>query len=566
MAPGRGLRLDARYPLHRPEKDFKKRPPTGTHMASAVASLPASELVLGRYRPLRPLGSGGSGSVWLARDEQNGLDVALKIVPREGKAHTRAEREASAAARLRHHRCLRAYAFAGDGQNVYIAYEYVPGRTLRDRMRAGELDDRAVVAAAVQILEGLAHAHAHGIIHRDIKPTNVLVADSAELSVKLLDFGLAQFAEAETLTAAGDVPGTLAYISPERLAGEEATFAADIWAVGVLLWEALAGYHPFWSSSPVETARRIDQGPPPLESVRPDLPKHVTEAVARATSVDPARRPTAVQLAPRLHSALDRQRRKRSRAARGVPAPPLRRMVAAGAAAGFVGWSTAALPFYPTGWAWGLAALAATTAAAWPRAGLAVALALAVLPIGNVSLGLAVVYAILAGAWLVATWRRSEEGLYPTLGPLLAAAGLLLLLPAALLPIRRAVWRATFGAAAVLAAAVVAGLRESALPLSDRPAAALGVGGREDPGAVASSLADALAARPEIALTAFAVAALAALLPLAAERGVWLTAGLGAAAIALLLLPTGHLSAVPVVAGIWLCCIAVTVRAETRRR
>ena len=181
-------------------------------MATAVASFPASELVLGRYRPLRPLGSGGSGSVWLARDERNGLDVALKIVPREGKAHTRAEREASAAARLRHQRCLRAYAFAGDQQNVYIAYEYVPGRTLRDRIRAGELDDAAVVETAVQILEGLAHAHAHGIVHRDVKPTNVLVADGPEISIKLLDFGLAQFAEAETLTAAGDVPGTLAYI------------------------------------------------------------------------------------------------------------------------------------------------------------------------------------------------------------------------------------------------------------------------------------------------------------------------------------------------------------------
>ncbi|MGH3085029.1 MAG: serine/threonine-protein kinase, partial [Gaiellaceae bacterium] len=235
-------------------------------MTTAVATLSASELVLGRYRPLQALGSGGSGSVWLARDEANGLDVALKIVSREGKAGTRAEREAEAAARLRHPRCLRAYAYAGDDRNVYIAYEYVPGRTMRDRLRAGELGDGASVEVAAQILEGLAHAHANGIVHRDVKPTNVLVADGPEIEVRLLDFGLAQFAEAETLTAAGDVPGTLAYISPERLAGEEASFAADVWAVGVLLWEALAGYHPFWSSSPVETARRIEAGAPPLET------------------------------------------------------------------------------------------------------------------------------------------------------------------------------------------------------------------------------------------------------------------------------------------------------------
>src|SRR5215475_4088735 len=108
-------------------------------MSNAAPAVVQSDLVLGRYRPLKPLGSGGSGSVWLARDEQTGLDVALKIVPREGKAAARAEREAQAAAKLRHPSCLRAYAFARDPGHVYIAYEYVPGRTLREALRAGEL-------------------------------------------------------------------------------------------------------------------------------------------------------------------------------------------------------------------------------------------------------------------------------------------------------------------------------------------------------------------------------------------------------------------------------------------
>ena len=186
-------------------------------MSEAALALSTSELVAERYRPLRPLGSGGSGSVWLARDERTGLDVALKIVPREGKAATRAEREALAAARLRHERCLRAYGLDRDSRNVYIAYEYVPGQTMREALRAGELDDAAAVETAAQVLEGLAHAHARGIVHRDVKPSNVLLAEGDELSARLLDFGLAQLAEEESLTATGDVPGTLAYVPPERL-------------------------------------------------------------------------------------------------------------------------------------------------------------------------------------------------------------------------------------------------------------------------------------------------------------------------------------------------------------
>src|SRR5881409_443404 len=139
-------------------------------MANHAAATARDPLMLGRYRPLRPLGSGGSGSVWLARDERTGLDVALKIVPREGKAAARAEREAQAAAKLRHPSCLRAYAFARDPRHVYIAYEFVPGRTFREAMRAGELNDGTAIEACAQICDGLAHAHATGILHRDVKP------------------------------------------------------------------------------------------------------------------------------------------------------------------------------------------------------------------------------------------------------------------------------------------------------------------------------------------------------------------------------------------------------------
>src|SRR5581483_6833492 len=257
-------------------------------------------LVLGRYRPL---GSGGTGSVWHAHDQRHDRQVALKIVPRTGTAGPRAEREATAAAHLRHPNCLRAYSLARDESHVYIAYEYVPGRTLRHALQAGELDDAAAVEAAAQILEGLAHAHAHGIVHRDIKPSNVLLVDGPEISVRLLDFGLALMTEEETLTAAGDVPGTLAYISPERLAGQTAESATDVWSTGVLLWEALAGRHPFGSGPFLEIAKRIGRGAPSLATARPDLPKPLVQLVDDALSVDPARRPAAARLATSLRRA-----------------------------------------------------------------------------------------------------------------------------------------------------------------------------------------------------------------------------------------------------------------------
>src|SRR5439155_5477288 len=224
------------------------------------------DLFLDRYRPLRPL-SRGMGHVWLARDERSGLDVALKIVAREGKSGHRAEREARAAASLRHDRCQRIIALARDPSHVYIAYEYIPGRTLREALRSGELDDRRALEVGAQIAEALAHAHGRGIVHRDVKPSNVLLAEAGDVDVRLLDFGLAQMAEFDTLTGLGDIPGTLAYISPERLQGQAATAAADVWAVGVLLWEALAGEHTFWGGDLADTSSRIQHGAPPLETL-----------------------------------------------------------------------------------------------------------------------------------------------------------------------------------------------------------------------------------------------------------------------------------------------------------
>ena len=283
--------------------------------------------------------------MWLAQDERTAREVAVKIVPREGKSGERARREAQAMAKLDHPRCLRAFACGRDAENVYIVYAYVPGRTFRECLRAGSATDADAIEVAAQVLDGLAHAHECGIVHRDVKPANVLLADEGDgISVRILDFGLARFADGETLTAAGDVPGTLAYIAPERLHGEPAGAAGDVWSVGVLLYEALAGRHPFWRSSLAETADAIAQGPPPLRTERPDLPDALLSTVDRALALDPAKRPSAAKLARLLRRARgDRDGTTLSRARSSSSG----RCVAPVLAGVYAGVGASLLPFYP---------------------------------------------------------------------------------------------------------------------------------------------------------------------------------------------------------------------------
>jgi hypothetical protein len=534
-------------------------------MERAVA-LRHDHLVLGRYRPLRPLGSGGSGSVWLVRDERSARDVALKVVPREGKAGSRAEREVEAATRLRHPRCLRALALERDDRHVYVAYEYVPGRTLREALRGGELDDAAAVEATAQVLEALAHAHAKGIVHRDVKPANVMLEESDGVSVRVLDFGLAQLEEAETLTAAGDVPGTLAYIAPERLAGRSATGAADVWSVGVVLWEALAGRHPFSAFSPLETARRVAAGAPSLATLRPDLPRRLTEAVDAMLSPAPSRRPAAKDAAVRLRAGWnelnERPRAVMSRTRLSERAGP------AALAAVYAGAAVSLLPFFPSGWPYLIAALAAVAGLASPAAGLAFALAVPVLPLGNLSLGLAVVYGVFALAWLLVFARDARSGLLFLLGPALAPAQALPLVSVLVLGSRGVLRRALLAAAAVPATAAVAGLTHAPLPFTgERAPLGLGLGASSRPGTALATLAEFLAARPALWIEAAVLVAATVAAPYARRRGLWGVAAWGAAFLAAALFaPMGAVSAFPTALWIWAAAAVLAVPMLGTRR
>jgi hypothetical protein len=511
-------------------------------MSTAFQTVPENGLVLGRYRPLRPLGSGGSGSVWLARDEESGLDVALKIIAKEGKAASRAEREAHAAARLRHPHCLRAYGFGSDNRHVYIPYEYIPGHTLRHALRTGELDDEGFVEAAAQVLEALAHAHASGVVHRDVKPSNVLLAESDgdEVSVRLFDFGLAQFADGETLTASGDVPGTLAYIPPERLRGEGAGPAADVWAVGVLLWEALAGRHPFWQASPLETGNQIQAGAPSLATVRADLPRALATAVDVALAVDPARRPTAAALALALRDAYRKRSEVRARPAQlRVNRSVLQRGGAAALAALASAWVASTLPFYPPRWPLLLAALAAALTALRPRLGLALALAVPLFPLGNVAFGLAVLYGAAALAWLVLAWPRPRSGLLFVLGPPLAAVGAIGMLPLVVMGVTGWFRRGAYACAGVLLAAV------------GGAAAVQPVASEESPLALGAWLWQSVRAQAEPGLLALVLGVAAALLPICLRHGELAITVLGAGALVASMAAAPDTSRLGLVAAAW---------------
>jgi hypothetical protein len=226
------------------------------------------------------------------------------------------------------------------------------------------------------------------------------------------------------------------------------------------------------------------------------------------------------------------------------------------------GWTAGALPFYPHSWAFGLAVLAAGVTFFRERAGIALALAVPVLPLGNISSGLALLYAALAGAWLLVTWREPRAGLLFVLGPLLAPVAALGLLPLATARVRAAPVRALTVLLGVLTAALAAGIRHASLPLVGGPAPfGLGVAQARDPFDVAGSLARAAADHPSLLVEACALALVAVALPHARARGRWAAAGLGAGMIILTVAAVPSAAAVPLLLSSWAIAAVTALRA-----
>src|SRR5437870_593545 len=252
------------------------------------------------------------GEVYLARDLALGRAAALKVLPDrlDDALRPRLLREAEASARLQHPGIATFYE-AGESDGIaFIAMEYVSGQTLRDRLLDGPLPLREAVAVTAWLLEALGHAHASGILHRDIKPENVMLTPDS--SVKLLDFGIAKLlvsdadpeeATATALTAAGEVLGTVGYMSPEQLKGLALDARSDLFSVGAVFYEALSGKRAFPGKTAGERiAAILTRDPPPLEGV--GFPSELRAVLSRALAREPSQRyPSAASFLSDLRRA-----------------------------------------------------------------------------------------------------------------------------------------------------------------------------------------------------------------------------------------------------------------------
>jgi len=240
---------------------------------------------LGPYEILAPLGAGGMGEVYRARDTKLGRDVAIKVLPAEVSAdkerRQRFEQEARAASSLNHPSVVHVYDIGTSDSTVYIAMELVEGRTLREVVTtSAPLPAKKILDLALPIADGLARAHEAGIVHRDLKPENVMVSKDGH--VRILDFGLAKLVEPEAgpeaatspqLTRSGLVVGTLGYMSPEQAAGKAVDFRSDQFALGTILYEIASGRQPFRRETGPETLTAIlREQPEPLSRLAPGLP------------------------------------------------------------------------------------------------------------------------------------------------------------------------------------------------------------------------------------------------------------------------------------------------------
>ena len=278
------------------------RPSTSSQMIGTVLS--------GRYKLEAKLGSGGMSTVYLARDTTLDRQVAVKVMHREMSEQAdqleRFREEARAVAKLSHPNVVAVIDAGEDGGHPYIVFEYVEGETLKQRInRVGALDPQEALAYAIEVARGLTVAHARNMVHRDIKPQNVLI--DAEGRAKLTDFGISRQLEQDGMTATGRVLGTTDYVAPEQAMGHPVDQRSDIYSLGVVLYEMLVGQVPFHADSQVGVAmKHVNEELPDVQQRRPELSAAAAMVVERATAKDPDQRYQRVgELIDDLSTALE---------------------------------------------------------------------------------------------------------------------------------------------------------------------------------------------------------------------------------------------------------------------
>lgn len=263
----------------------------------------AGTLIAGRYRLTQPLGAGSMGQVWRARDERLQRDVAVKVVDLASASGPvspqQVQREVLATARLNHPSIVTTFDGGVESHLAYLVMELLDGESLAERLRRGPLPVEQAVAVAAEVGRALEATHLIGVVHRDIKPGNVMLLDRGR--VKVLDFGIARLAGDPTEAPGSPVVGTAAYMAPEHAAGQPVGPPSDVYALGCLIVAMLAGRPPFLGATTYDVAEQQVHGTPPrLCSLRPDAPAPLDALVARMLAKSPSARPDAATVVREL--------------------------------------------------------------------------------------------------------------------------------------------------------------------------------------------------------------------------------------------------------------------------
>ncbi len=268
------------------------------------------KILADRYRLTEQIGMGGMAIVYRAVDLRTGHNVAVKVLRPEfnedSEFISRFQREAEAASKMTHHNIVNLLDVGMDGENRYLVMEYVQGKTLKEVIQErGKLSAPLACQISIRILSALEHAHRNGIIHRDIKPQNILV--HADGHIKVADFGIARIANSSTLTKGDNVMGSVHYFSPEQARGEGANATSDIYSTGIVLYEMLTGRVPYDGDNPVAVAmQHLHATPIPIQTLAPDVPPAVIHVCMKAMEKNPAMRyQSARDMASDLRAALE---------------------------------------------------------------------------------------------------------------------------------------------------------------------------------------------------------------------------------------------------------------------